>query len=928
MPAAQFPARLSRLPDKRGIATSFAYDAMDRLVTVSKAGVQLSRNQYDGNGNLLASTDANGNTTSYTYDKRNLRLMESRLLAAITRFTRDSMGDALTVTDPEGRVTVNAYDARRRLLSVANGAGESTSYRYDGANNRTGSTRPGGGVTTVAYDAAGRVSSITDPVSTTGYAYDSNSNHTALTDERGNVTRYSYDALKRRTGISYPGGAAESFAYDAAGNLLAHTDGNGVVISHAYDVLNRETSRAYSASDDGLSSILTGYDANNNIVSVTQNGATTQVSSYAFDSFDRQQRHTDPFGAVASTSYDANGNKTALITQDGKVSRYAYDALNRLTSIVGQSGTVSYGYDRSSLNTGISHSNGVSSSMAYDLARRTTRVVHAKGGANLSLTQYDYDVNGNRTGETINRTAGAQVTSYGYDSADRLVHTSVVEASQSVATDYTLDAVANRVGETITTVTGGASSTVSRGYQYDGRNQLTGISDAAAGDTVLSYDAQGNLTQKQQGSDQVAYRYDARDHLISVARNGAVLGRYGNDHLGLRVEKEAMDPLQPGAPPVRLRTLWDGRDAFLDSSAAGVVARYDSDGRHSVGMWSKDDGVQALHHDALGSIVATTDSDGALKSETIYDAWGNVRQATGQSTNKFGYTGHQMDKESGLIYFQARYYDPAIGRFITQDPFEGDRQTPLSLHHYLYAYGNPTTYVDLDGYASVSTMIDDAAAGCGAVSCAGWALLKGTYVAGTLGFASVFDPFRDAYDAGKINQKQLLVGSTGAAVVATVNMAAMVFTGGTASPAVAALGTTLVSRLVNAAGTGMAVGLANDSLTQATNVAGGMQERYNPNQGVVTGVAGGAIGVGSAAAVEGFIAAKNAIAATRARTSAPGVASKTEAIADAKLTTEGGQKEIAVATPSTGASSAGASAEAAASTGRQQFLVIMISLAQ
>jgi RHS repeat-associated protein len=99
--------------------------------------------------------------------------------------------------------------------------------------------------------------------------------------------------------------------------------------------------------------------------------------------------------------------------------------------------------------------------------------------------------------------------------------------------------------------------------------------------------------------------------------------------------------------------------------------------------------------------VATTDGTGVLKSETIYDAFGNVQETTGQSANKFGYTGHQMDAESGLIYFQARYYDPQIGRFITQDPFEGDWQTPLSKHHYLYAYGNPTVYVDLHGYMAV-----------------------------------------------------------------------------------------------------------------------------------------------------------------------------------------------------------------------------------
>ncbi|WP_200960831.1 HNH/ENDO VII family nuclease [Duganella sp. Root198D2] len=57
-----------------------------------------------------------------------------------------------------------------------------------------------------------------------------------------------------------------------------------------------------------------------------------------------------------------------------------------------------------------------------------------------------------------------------------------------------------------------------------------------------------------------------------------------------------------------------------------------------------------------------------------------------------------MDAETGLVYFQARYYDPQLGRFITQDPYEGDWNTPLSLHHYLYAYANPTVYVDLNGY--------------------------------------------------------------------------------------------------------------------------------------------------------------------------------------------------------------------------------------
>jgi len=52
------------------------------------------------------------------------------------------------------------------------------------------------------------------------------------------------------------------------------------------------------------------------------------------------------------------------------------------------------------------------------------------------------------------------------------------------------------------------------------------------------------------------------------------------------------------------------------------------------------------------------------------------------------------DRETGLYYAKARYYDPELGLFLTEDPFEGQLDTPPSLHRYLYAYQNPTVYVD------------------------------------------------------------------------------------------------------------------------------------------------------------------------------------------------------------------------------------------
>ncbi len=620
------------------------------------------------------------------------------------------MGDVIESTDPEGRKTTTSYDKRRRAVAVTNHAGETTQTTYDAVGNHLSTTRPLGNSTSLTYDGANRLKTIQDSIGgTTRYDYDKADNHTALTDARSNITTTSYDELNRRQGIAYPGGATESFAYDATGNLTTHTDGNGIIVTHVFDELNREINKSYSLSADGLTGIATKYDAHNNVTLVTQSMSSgPQVSTYSYDHFDRLEKHTDPFGAQAITTYDANGNKTSLITQDGKITRYSYDALNRLTGIVGQSGSITYGYDRSSLNTSIGYSNGVTSTRTYDAAKRVKSVIHAKGGSNLSRTDYDYDKNGNRLKETINRVAGAQVTGYSYDPSDRLTKTVVTDTAKTVTTDYTLDAVANRTAESIATKpVSGTTSTLGKTYTYDGRNQLTGMTDSVAGNTVLTYDAQGNLIQKTQGSDLTTYDYNARDNLIKVTKNATVLGSYGNDHLGLRVEKEATDPLQPGAPPVRLRTFWEGRNAFQDSDTGGtVVSRYETDGHRPVSMWSKDDGSQALHQDALGSVVATTDSSGKLKSETIYDAYGNIVTETGQSANKFGYTGHQMDKETGLIYFQARYYDPQTGRFITQDPFEGDWTTPLSLHHYLYAYANPTVYVDLHGYESVLPYVE------------------------------------------------------------------------------------------------------------------------------------------------------------------------------------------------------------------------------
>jgi RHS repeat-associated protein len=110
-------------------------------------------------------------------------------------------------------------------------------------------------------------------------------------------------------------------------------------------------------------------------------------------------------------------------------------------------------------------------------------------------------------------------------------------------------------------------------------------------------------------------------------------------------------------------------------------------------------GTEYVHVDALGSSTLSTNATGATQSATTYDAFGNS-VTVGATASKFGYTGHETDHATGLVYFKARHYDPELGKFISADAYEGEPALPISWNAYLYANGNPLIYIDREGYAA------------------------------------------------------------------------------------------------------------------------------------------------------------------------------------------------------------------------------------
>jgi len=694
---------LLAMRDKRNIATRYQYDREDRQTLIERAGLQILRKEYDEVGNLLLEEDAEGNKTAWEYDGRNQVLVESGELAAITRFQYDPMGNRSYRRDPEGRETFSVYDKRNRLESVTNGEQETTSYSYDLNGNRTGEEKPKGNSTTYVYDALNRLDEIHDyQGGITDYEYDRDNNLVAQVDAEQNRTQYEYDALNRRTAIEYPDTSRVEYTeYDGNGNLKAMIDANAVTVRYEYDALNRETERNYSrpliSSSADIQQIVSTYDANNNRLSTTEryyDGLRADVvTRYTYDDFDRQLTKTDSFGRTLGYAYDNNGNRTRLTDPDGKHTAYAYDSLNRLHQAQAEGGTTTYRYDRSSLIKRVSYPNNTETRYTYDSASRTESIEHTQNGGLVSRFEYDYDDNGNRTEQRETNGNGEETTTYGYDDLDRLETVTYpdIPAGSGQTVTYGYDGNYNRTSETAVNSTSGQTQK-DRTYAYNERNQLTDITDHldAANNVTYGYDANGNQTSKTKAGETSDYIFDARDHLRQVMIGGSTVGQFLYDAAGLRIEKQGERGTE--------RYTYDGQSVLTQSDANNLtLAKYNYGPNRLLSLTHLTEGTQFYLFDALGSVTNLTSANGTLQARYQYDAWGNKRNESGSSWNRFGFTGHEEDKETGLIYAKARFYDPDTGRFLSQDAWEGDNTIAPSLHKYLYAYQNPTVYVDPTG---------------------------------------------------------------------------------------------------------------------------------------------------------------------------------------------------------------------------------------
>jgi tripartite motif-containing protein 71 len=603
----------------------------------------------------------------------------------------------------------------------------------------------------------------------TNYTYNVLGNLTTVTDNNSNSTSMTYDWLSRKTGMTDPDMGSWNYTYDADGNLLTQTDNKNQTISMVYDAMDRLTNKNYP-SGSGMTNIVYSYDGNGN------------------NSLGLQTGMTDASGTTSYT-YDTRGQLTAetkTINSTAYTTGYTYDGLGRVVTITypnpsnGTLETVTNTYNAGGLPSAVSSSavgnlvTGTTYDQLGDISEidlnngvKTTYGYYGTGGTNdttggyygqlwqiksasqsttLQDVQYSWDANGNLT-QQQNLVSG-QTENFTYDYLDRLT-TSAGAYSQT----YTYDALGN-----ITSMTNnGNTQFYSYGAKPDAVTQV--------GSTSYAYDANGNMTTR--GAQTISWNVDNQPATIS---GGTSFVYDGN---GNRVEETT-----GGQTTVYINQY------YQKNITTGVVTTYYYLGSQLVAQ-NTGSTLRYVSQDNLGSTSTMSTSTGTLDSSVSYYPFGSVQNGSVNSVKQF--TGQILDS-TGLYYYNARYYDPTIGRFISPDTILQNYYDPQTLNRYSYCQNNPLTFNDPTGHfvEFIIGAIIGLAAYTASVAAANIAKAQSTGGLGNTMAHHLFDNFSP--------KTAILATAMGAL---TAGASSLYFSAGVA---VASTGVTLGETLVNATG--------------------------------------------------------------------------------------------------------------------------------
>ena len=733
-------------PDSEALTTAFAYDGIGRLVSV---------------------TDTEGNVTESTYDYGDRRTRVVHPASGETNYTYDRLGNVLTVqtanlkdggsrveyTYDRGRPTSVVYpehpennvyyhygtadepdthnDLYGRLKFVEDGSG-GTEYRYDAMGNVNKMRRtlsiPGEMVATAnfewRYDSFGKLLGMTYP---------------AIRSAHGERVAYRYDRCgqlqsvynNNTEGYYY----ARDIGYDRFGSQIHMEYGNGASTDYAYIPTNRRL-RNISVSTSGSSAFTFGraytYDRVGNILALT---SSTGGTGTLFPPVSHEYRYDNLYRLVGSNGYTIDGGQMSAIDS----LTMTYDDMYRITGktlMMSQQnvqfdGTLSAGYTLG-YNYSTAPGRKFQMSSVTDVNYRVASATVSNSDKIDERHTYEYDRNGNITYAGTARKRGDRAyrdrtreEKFRWDESNRLLAIS----QDGYVSHYFYDASGER-----TVKMHGGNSAVFVNSQMSGR-ETGALSFSAYFNPYFSIHDGTRFTKHLYiGSERIASMTGELDEdYYDVANNNNIV------HAGVEVYVNTNDLHIPYTDRCyAMRDSIDGNYSYfglhsgLDWSgvqlrALSLPCHGEEDGSVSNGGGSiprsqgsgtgndypsRYGSIWYFHKDHLGSSTLITDGTGSISQQVEYLPYGEVfleRQHNSDPNQPFyatpyKFNGKELDEETGLYYYGARYMSPRLSIWYATDPLQ---EKYPNITSYAYCAGNPILLKDIDGRDAILIVFPD-----------------------------------------------------------------------------------------------------------------------------------------------------------------------------------------------------------------------------
>ncbi|WP_277953331.1 RHS repeat-associated core domain-containing protein [Pseudomonas sp. TH08] len=714
--------------DPLGNKTEYAYDKKGLPIAIKDANGNEKTLEYNDAGQLLKYVDCSGKTTAWEYDDRGLMICATDAAGQSTEYEYKS-GHVALIKHPDKTEERFEHDAEGRLLAHVDGLDRCTNW---------------------SYTAAGFISERVDAAEQTlRYRWDRLGRLQALENQNERSAQFLYDPVGRLLTETGFDGRLTRYQYDIATGRLSKIAIGERVVTLAYDEMGRVTERLATLGDESQAEHY-AYDGRGKMILASNADSRVQWFHDAAGNMVREHQHylglEKPLVAVWQHEYDVLNQRVATIRPDGhRVSWLTYGSGHLLALRLNEHELL--GYERDDMHREVARHQGnrlVQTQKWDPIGRLQDQVLGRSDDKSVVLKrEYTYDAAGQLN--EINDTRRGQL-SYRYDPVNRLLSA----VSRLGVETFDFDPAGNLLDEKTAEHRRALELTPARSKLLD--NLLHEYAGAH-----YEYDERGNQIKRWRDGASSQMRWDLLDRLVHFD-DGILSVEYAYDALGRRLLKNSKvhykkrpeaGSLWNSAEQSRLQrehgcgfTLygWDGDNLAWESRAAqqdgetGRTIHYvfepgtfipvaQAISNHSINLvglpsygddysleedplWNHSavspsiDVLTWYQCDHLGTPQELTDQNGDLVWRAQYKAWGDITEewsgwARQQGiANPIRFQGQYHDHETGLHYNRHRYYDPCVGRFISQDPisYAGGLN--------LYFYGaNPVLLIDPLGLA-------------------------------------------------------------------------------------------------------------------------------------------------------------------------------------------------------------------------------------